>query len=64
MNAIFEQLKGRLIVSCQASPGDPLEDTDAIRRIALAAIGGGAAGFAFKQRGTDNGASERYQASR
>jgi glucokinase-like ROK family protein len=45
MSAIFEQLKGRLIVSCQAFPGDPLEDTDAIRRIALAAAGGGAAGL-------------------
>lgn len=42
---VFEQLKGRLVVSSQASPGDPLEDTDAIRRIALAAIGGGAAGL-------------------
>src|ERR1017187_216211 len=45
MFAIFEQLKGRLVVSCQAWPGDPLEDTDAIRRMALAAIGGGAAGL-------------------
>jgi glucokinase-like ROK family protein len=45
MSAIFEQLKGRLIVSCQAFPGDPLEDTDAIRRIALAAVNGGAAGL-------------------
>jgi len=45
MSAIFEQLKGRLIVSCQAFPGDPLEDTDAIRRIALAAVDGGAAGL-------------------
>jgi glucokinase-like ROK family protein len=45
MFAIFEQLKGRLVVSCQASPGDPLENTDAIRRMALAAIGGGAAGL-------------------
>ncbi len=44
-SAIFEQLKGQLIVSCQASPGDPLEDTDAIRRMALAAIGGGASGL-------------------
>jgi glucokinase-like ROK family protein len=45
MSATFDQLKGRLIVSCQASPGDPLENTDAIRRIALAAIDGGAAGL-------------------
>ena len=45
MAAIFEQLKGRLIVSCQASPGDPLENTDTIRRLALSAIGGGAAGL-------------------
>jgi putative N-acetylmannosamine-6-phosphate epimerase len=45
MFATFDQLKGRLIVSCQASPGDPLEDTDAIRRIAMAAVGGGAAGL-------------------
>lgn len=45
MTTIFERLKGKLIVSCQASPGDPLEDTDAIRRIALAAIQGGACGL-------------------
>ncbi|MGB7549406.1 MAG: putative N-acetylmannosamine-6-phosphate 2-epimerase [Terracidiphilus sp.] len=45
MSAIFAQLKGRLIVSCQAFPGDPLEDTDALRRMALAAIGGGAGGL-------------------
>jgi len=45
MSAIFEQLKGRLIVSCQAFHGDPLEDTDAIRRMALAAINGGAVGL-------------------
>jgi glucokinase-like ROK family protein len=45
MWAIFEQLKGKLVVSCQASPGDPLDNADAICRIALAAIGGGAAGL-------------------
>lgn len=38
-------IRGRLVVSCQAFPGDPLENTDAIRRIALAAIAGGAAGL-------------------
>ena len=31
-----EQIKGKLVASCQAAPGDPLEDTDAIRRIARA----------------------------
>ena len=45
MFAIFDQLKGKLVASCQASPGDPLEDTNAIRRIAMAAVGGGAAGL-------------------
>lgn len=45
MSSIFAQLKAQLVVSCQASPGDPLEDTDALRRIALAALEGGAAGL-------------------
>ena len=45
MFTIFEQLKNKLVVSCQASPGDPLQDTNAIRRIAMAAVGGGAAGL-------------------
>jgi len=45
MSSVIEQLKGRLIVSCQAFPGDPLEDTDALRRIAMAAVDGGAAGL-------------------
>ena len=44
--SIFEALKGKLVVSCQAYPGDPLEDTDAIRRMAMAAIGAGASLFA------------------
>lgn len=43
MSTIQEQLCGKLIVSCQAERGDPLEDTDAIRRMALAALRGGAA---------------------
>lgn len=45
MHTIFKQLRGKLIVSCQAFPGDPLDDTDAIRRMALAAIRGGASGL-------------------
>lgn len=43
--ATMNQIKGRLVVSCQAAPGDPLEDTESIRRIARAAVGGGAAGL-------------------
>jgi glucokinase-like ROK family protein len=38
-------LKGKLVVSCQAYPGDPLDDTDAIRRMALASVGAGASGL-------------------
>jgi N-acetylmannosamine-6-phosphate 2-epimerase / N-acetylmannosamine kinase len=45
ISAVIHQLKGKLVVSCQASPGDPLEDTETIRRIARAAVGGGAAGL-------------------
>ncbi len=45
MSVIFGQLKGKLVVSCQAAPGDPLDSADAICRMALAAIGGGAAGL-------------------
>lgn len=41
----MDRIKGRLVVSCQAAPGDPLEDTESIRRIARAAVGGGAAGL-------------------
>lgn len=42
---VHDQIKGRLIVSCQAWPGDPLDDVDAIRRIALAAVEAGAVGL-------------------
>lgn len=38
-------LKNKLIVSCQALPGDPLDDDDTLRRIALAVIRGGASGL-------------------
>ncbi len=43
--ASMNRIKGKLVVSCQAAPGDPLEDTETIRRIARAAVGGGAAGL-------------------
>ncbi|MFE1318411.1 N-acetylmannosamine-6-phosphate 2-epimerase [Kitasatospora phosalacinea] len=40
-----ERLRGRLVVSCQAYPGEPLRDPDTMRRMALAALEGGAAGI-------------------
>ena len=45
MATIQEQLRGGLVVSCQAAPGDPLEDTETIRRIARAAVADGANGL-------------------
>ncbi|MCA1188158.1 MULTISPECIES: N-acetylmannosamine-6-phosphate 2-epimerase [unclassified Saccharopolyspora] len=42
---VLERLRGRLIVSCQAYPGEPLRDLDSMRRMALAALHGGAAGI-------------------
>lgn len=38
-------LKDTLVVSCQAAPGDPLENIDALRRIAMASVRGGAGGL-------------------
>jgi glucokinase-like ROK family protein len=38
-------LKDVLVVSCQAAPGDPLENVDVLRRIALACLQGGAGGL-------------------
>lgn len=43
--ATMNQIKGKLVVSCQAFPGDPLDDTDTLRRIARAAVANGAAGL-------------------
>lgn len=56
--AVMDRIKGKLVVSCQAAPGDPLEDTDAIRRIARAAVGGGAAGL--RVNGFDHIAAIRH----
>lgn len=47
---IMAGIKGKLVVSCQAAAGDPLEDTETIRRIARAAVGGGAAGLRVNGR--------------
>lgn len=38
-------LEGALIVSCQAAPGDPLDDVDVLRRMAISALRGGAGGL-------------------
>ena len=43
--SIEAQLKGKLVASCQAAPGDPLEDTETIRRIARAVTAAGAGGL-------------------
>ncbi|MFE4454657.1 N-acetylmannosamine-6-phosphate 2-epimerase [Streptomyces sp. NPDC056796] len=43
MNAqdLADTLRGRLIVSCQAPPGDPMRETSALVRLALCAVAGG-----------------------
>lgn len=38
-------LRGKLIVSCQASPGDPLDHVDTLTRIAISVARGGAGGL-------------------
>jgi N-acylglucosamine-6-phosphate 2-epimerase len=44
-NSPLESLRGRLIVSCQASEGDPLDDLDTLTRIATSVLRGGAGGL-------------------
>jgi N-acylglucosamine-6-phosphate 2-epimerase len=44
-NSPFEALRGSLIVSCQASEGDPLDDLDTLTRIATSVLRGGARGL-------------------
>lgn len=43
MNALIESLRGKLIVSCQAYPGEPLRHPETMAQMALAAERGGAA---------------------
>ena len=45
MNPLLHSLHRRLIVSCQAFPNDPMEDTETLRRVAASAILGGASGL-------------------
>jgi N-acylglucosamine-6-phosphate 2-epimerase len=42
---IFQLLRGRLIVSCQAVVGDPLDDVDILTRMAVSVLRGGAGGL-------------------
>ena len=42
---MLEELKGKLIVSCQALPNEPLHSSFIMSRMALAALEGGAAGI-------------------
>jgi len=44
-NPPLEALRGRLIVSCQASEGDPLDNLDTLARIATSVLRGGAGGL-------------------
>jgi N-acylglucosamine-6-phosphate 2-epimerase len=43
--SIFEALRGKLIVSCQASAGDPLDHLDTLTRMAASVLRGGAGGL-------------------
>ncbi|WP_152192508.1 N-acetylmannosamine-6-phosphate 2-epimerase [Georgenia satyanarayanai] len=45
MSPILERLRGRLIVSCQAYPGEPLRVPEIMERMAQAVVAGGAAGL-------------------
>lgn len=43
-NEVLEALRGGLVVSCQAYPGEPMRDPDTMARVAESAALGGAAG--------------------
>ena len=44
-NSPIQALRGKVIVSCQASEGDPLDDLDTLTRIATSVLRGGAGGL-------------------
>lgn len=45
VDGVAAAIKGRLIVSCQASSGDPLDDLDTLCRLARSVLLGGAGGL-------------------
>ncbi|MDU0313140.1 N-acetylmannosamine-6-phosphate 2-epimerase [Phycicoccus sp. M110.8] len=45
MKAVIQHIRGRLVVSCQAYPGEPMRDPETMRRVAQAVAHGGAAGI-------------------
>lgn len=52
MNAILDSLRGQLVVSCQAYPGEPMLDPRTMSQVAQAAVTGGAA--AIRAKGLDD----------
>jgi N-acylglucosamine-6-phosphate 2-epimerase len=54
---VLEAVRGRLVVSCQAYPGEPMRDPDTMRRVAEAVALGGAAGI--RAQGLDDIAAIR-----
>jgi len=44
-NSLFESLRSKLIVSCQASSGDPFDHLDTLTRMAASVLRGGAGGL-------------------
>lgn len=48
MSGLLEQLRGRLVVSCQAYPGEPMLDPKTMAQVAQSAVIGGAVGIRGK----------------
>ena len=48
MNNVLDQMRGGLVVSCQAYPGEPMLDPRTMTQVARAAVTGGAAGIRAK----------------